>query len=304
MARKKVTPKRRKCACMEVFMRLCDDDPHFAMRQVAIEESTRRFCSKQRFATRVKPFVIPVIVHVLWNTKAENVSVTQIRSQIRALNRDFRKKNADSSKVPGIWSGIAADARIQFKLATTDPHGRKTTGITRTRTDRSSFSQSDAMKYTSRGGINAWPRDRYLNIWVCTLSGGLLGYAQFPGGPRRTDGVVVHNRAFGTVGHVDKPFHRGRTATHEVGHFLNLRHIWGDTTDCSGSDLVSDTPPQRLPNQGKPKFPQISCSNGPNGDMFMNYMDYVDDEAMFMFTQGQVARMHAALMGPRKKLAK
>ena len=140
---------------------------------------------------------------------------------------------------------------------------------------------------------------KYLNIWVCQLSGGLLGYAQFPGGPPKTDGVVITHTGFGTKGTASKPFHLGRTATHEIGHWLNLRHIWGDTEDCSGSDLVADTPNAEGPNFGTPSFPKISCNNGPNGDMFMNYMDYVDDEAMFMFTSQQSERMRATLDNER-----
>jgi hypothetical protein len=152
--------------------------------------------------------------------------------------------------------------------------------------------------------VNAWPADRYLNIWVCTLANGILGYAQFPGGPKKTDGVVILNTAFGTVGTAGAPFNRGRTTTHEVGHWLNLRHIWADTEDCSGTDFVADTPNAAGPNYGKPKFPHVTCNNGPNGDMFMNYMDYVDDDAMFMFTTQQVVRMQTAMSGPRKKLGK
>jgi hypothetical protein len=143
---------------------------------------------------------------------------------------------------------------------------------------------------------------KYLNIWVCTLSDSLLGYAQFPGGPGNTDGVVILNTAFGTTGSAAAPFNLGRSATHEIGHFLNLRHIWGDTPDCSGGDFVDDTPNAETPNFGKPKFPHVTCNNGPNGDMFMNYMDYSDDDAMFMFSPGQVSRMHTTLDGPRKSL--
>jgi hypothetical protein len=158
------------------------------------------------------------------------------------------------------------------------------------------------VKYTSRGGINAWPSERYLNIWVCSLGNGLLGYAQFPGGPAATDGVVILNLAFGTTGTAQAPFNLGRSATHEIGHWLNLRHIWGDTEHCEGTDFVVDTPNAQSPNYGKPHFPHVSCNNGPNGDMFMNYMDYVDDDTMVMFTAGQVARMTATLEGPRNNL--
>ena len=140
-------------------------------------------------------------------------------------------------------------------------------------------------------------------MWVCKLAGGLLGYAQFPGGPSQSDGVVVTHTAFGDTGTAAPPFDKGRTSTHEIGHWLNLRHIWGDdcptASQCSGSDLVNDTPNHECPNNGCPSFPHISCNNSPNGDMFMNYMDYTNDDCMFMFTEGQSTRMDATISGPR-----
>ena len=144
--------------------------------------------------------------------------------------------------------------------------------------------------------------DTHLNLWVCPLTGGLLGYAQFPGGPPATDGVVINVSAFGTIGTAQARSHKGRTATHEIGHYFNLRHIWGDTPDCSGSDMVADTPNCAGPNTGMPIFPVVTCNNGPNGDMFMNYMDYTDDAGMFMFTAQQVLRMRAALETSRAGL--
>ena len=194
------------------------------------------------------------------------------------------------------------DAQVRFALAKLNSNGRATRGITRTQTSKTSFDDDDSVKFTAKGGIDAWPSDRYLNLWVCTLSNDLLGYAQFPGGPANTDGVVIRNEAFGKHGSAVAPFDLGRTAVHEVGHWLNLHHIWGDTSDCSGTDHVADTPNAQHPNFGKPSFPQISCNNGPNGDMFMNFMDYVDDDKMVMFTAGQVERMRAALDGTRNAI--
>ncbi|MCB0535749.1 MAG: zinc metalloprotease, partial [Saprospiraceae bacterium] len=168
-----------------------------------------------------------------------------------------------------------------------------TNGIVRKSTTVNGFSTNDNVKFNSSGGSNIWDRNKYLNIWVCNLSGGLLGYAQFPGGPASTDGVVCDYAYFGTINSTP-PFHLGRTATHEVGHWLNCYHIWGDDgSSCSGSDLVSDTPNQADENYGCPSFPTISCSNGPNGDMFMNYMDYTDDACMNVFTTGQKSRMQS-----------
>ena len=245
---------------------------------------------------------LPVVVHVVYNTPDENISDAQIRSQIKVLNRDYSAKNPDKTKTPTPWKGLIIDSKIRFALAKKDPEGKPTTGITRTKTDATSFGTHDEVKSGATGGVNAWPTDKYLNLWVCALGEQLLGYAQFPGGPKATDGVVILNTAFGTVGTAAVPFNLGRTAVHEVGHWLNLNHIWGDTNDCSGTDHISDTPHAKLPNFGKPAFPHVTCANGPNGDMFVNYMDYVDDAAMVMFTNGQVARMHATLIGPRNAI--
>jgi len=291
---------------MQVHYRLCELHPEFRLRLGELEHLTELRMRSALAKVAPGPVTIPVVVHVVFNAASENISDAQIQSQVAALNRDYRAKNTDKSKTPGVWSGLVTDASIQFALASKNPSGKPTSGITRTHTTRTSFSDDNAVKSAATGGANPWPSKKYLNIWVCTFettpTGQLLGYAQFPGGPVKTDGVVILNTAFGTKGTAAAPFNLGRTATHEVGHWLNLRHIWGDTEDCSGNDFVADTPNAQHPNFGKPKFPHISCHNGPSGDMFVNYMDYVDDAAMVMFTAGQVARMHATLAGPRKSL--
>jgi hypothetical protein len=297
-------PKRRQCGTQQVHERLLEAYPALRARQNSIEQGIRRSIERgeaQRMMRRL--ITIPVVVHVVYKTQSENISDAQVKSQIAALNKDYAQKNEQTS-VPTAWTGLAGNPNVQFALAKKDPNGKATTGITRTKTMRSSFGTGDSVKTRVGGGHPAWPADRYLNLWACTLSGGLLGYAQFPGGPARTDGVVILNTAFGTSGTAAAPFNLGRTATHEVGHWLNLRHIWGDRDDCGGTDFVTDTPNAQLPNYGKPTFPHLSCNNGPNGDMFMNYMDYVDDAAMVMFTAGQVVRMNATLAGPRKKIGR
>ncbi len=295
-------PARRTCGTMQVHERL--------LRTVSSYREARDASENQALRAALYPMAgrsgctrIPVVVHVVYKTAAQNISDAQIKSQIDVLNADFRKKNADVSSVPGAFSALADDARITFELAKTAPGGGATTGITRTATTVNGFSDDDAVKHASSGGADAWPADKYLNIWVCQLSGGLLGYAQFPGGPADTDGVVILHSAFGTTGTAAAPFNLGRTTTHEIGHWLNLIHIWGDDgTGCAGSDFVADTPNQGGPNYGTPAFPHVSCSNGPNGDMFMNYMDYVDDAAMVMFSAGQVTRMQATLDGLRSAI--
>lgn len=294
---------QRKCATYEHNQALLQADPKFAQKQQEIEKFTNDFIkhggsnSLTNLANEGTPlYTIPVVVHVIWNKAVQNISDAQIKSQITVLNQDYQMKNSDTGLVPAVFKSRRGDFKIKFCLATIDPNGNSTTGIVRKQTSKRSFSSNDYVKFSSKGGDNAWPADKYLNIWVCNLGNGLLGYAQFPGGNASTDGVVILYSAFGNTGVVSSPYNKGRTATHEIGHWLNLRHIWGDDNGaCSGSDLVGDTPNQSNYNFGCPSFPHISCSNGPNGDMFMNYMDYTDDACMYMFTIGQRDRSYATL---------
>jgi Pregnancy-associated plasma protein-A len=302
-AKQKAVPDRRTCGTMAVHERLLRTDPNYMAARVESENRARSFFERGAIAGRSGVTRIPVVVHVVWKTAAQNISDAQIQSQIDVLNRDYRKTNPDVSSVPAAFAALAADARVEFELATQDPTGAATNGILRTNTTTDTFSDDDSVKAGASGGADAWPADKYLNIWVCQLGGGLLGYAHFPGGAAATDGVVILHSAFGTSGTAAAPFNLGRSATHEIGHWLNLRHIWGDDgTGCNGSDFVDDTPNAAGPNYGTPAFPHVTCNNGPNGDMFMNYMDYVDDAAMFMFTQGQVTRMQACLDSDRSTI--
>lgn len=285
-------PLHRSCGTMAAHMMLLERYPAFRTNQLRLEAATERRRQTVEDLAKAPIVTINTIVHVVYNAEEQNISKSQINSQIAALNKDFRARNPDRTKTPDPWKGLVTDARIQFKLV----------DVTRTPTKKRAFSHNDDVKRASSGGIAPISPKTHLNMWVCPLEGGLLGYAQFPGGPSATDGVVINYRAFGTNGTAEAPFNKGRTATHEVGHYLNLRHIWGDTPDCSGSDLVADTPNCAGPNFGTPAFPVVTCNNGPNGDMFMNYMDYVDDEAMFMFTTQQVLRMRAALENQRSGL--
>ena len=286
------TPLHRSCGAMAAHMMLLEKYPSFRASQMRLEGTTDRRRDLGFEAAKIDIVTVKTVVHVVYNTPEQNVSDAQIRSQIAVLNKDFRATNPDKTKTPPAFKGLVSDARINFKLVK----------VTRTKTDKSAFSHDDGVKKSSTGGIAPVTPKTHLNIWVCPLSGGLLGYAQFPGGPPATDGVVINYRAFGTMGTAQAPFNRGRTATHEVGHYLNLRHIWGDTPDCSGTDMASDTPNCAGPNFGTPNFPVVTCNNGPNGDMFMNYMDYTDDVAMFMFTAQQVIRMRTALETARSGL--
>jgi hypothetical protein len=179
---------------MQHHFYLADTDPIYRDNRRLIETNTRTL----RLATRTTILRVPVVVHVLYHADAENIDVSQVESQIAALNRDYRLHNADRSEIPPPFRAFAADTLIEFGLAIRDPQGNSTTGITRTRTSKAVFPYDpsdrlatkkldDMIKFDGFGKA-AWPRDSYLNLWTCSISGGLLGYAQFPGGPEATDG--------------------------------------------------------------------------------------------------------------------
>jgi len=292
----------RNCGTMEYLSEQMANDPELTFRMEAIEREVDQWISNNHNQRVQAIITIPVVFHVVYSTSAQNISDSRILAQLDVLNKDFARLNADASSTPSVFQGVSVNTNIQFCMAKRDPSGNATTGIIRRQTTTSSFSSNNNVKFTSSGGSNAWPASSYLNIWVCNLGGGLLGYAQFPGGSASTDGVVVLYSSVGSpsVPGTATPYHLGRTATHEVGHWLNLRHIWGDS--YCGNDQVSDTPTQQTSNGGCPSFPHVTCSNGPNGDMFMNYMDYTYDACMNMFTAGQAARMTASLNGTRSSI--
>lgn len=235
---------------------------------------------------------IPLVIHIVYNKVIENISDAQIQSQLAALNNDYSYSNIDKINIPAAFASLAADTRIRFCLAQIDPQGKKTSGIVRKYTVKDYFSPEDGMKISAQGGDEAWDSKRYLNIWVCNMASRTLGYSSLPGGLANVDGVVIAYDVFGSGEHVRAPFNKGRTATHEIGHWLGLKHIWGDA--ICGTDLVEDTPTQQYYNYGSPTFPHVTnCSPNSNGDMFMNFMDFTNDGCMNMFTIGQKQRMRA-----------
>lgn len=248
---------------------------------------------------------IPVVVHVVYTNNAQNISTARINSQIERLNKDFNKLNNDTTLVPTVWKPLIADVGIEFALAVRDPQGNATTGILRVPTT-SSFNVNNInnVKSSATGGSDIWDRNSYLNLYVCNISGGILGISQFPNGSATTDAIAFSYQYFGDGNGTLSPYNKGRTATHEVGHWFNLRHIWGDDGgSCSGSDFVADTPNQGGENYGCFTFPLTdNCTATGNGVMFMNYMDYTDDACMYFFTTAQKTRMLAALNGPRSQL--
>ena len=289
----------RNCASMDVLQQQLQENPGMQQRMNAIERFTQEYIARNPKHDSRMVITIPTVVHVVYRSSDQNISADQIQSQIDVLNEDFRRLNADASNTPSVFSGVAADVQIEFCLASVDPDGNSTDGITRTSTKKRSFGSNDDVKRSSRGGKDAWPASDYLNVWVANLGSSLLGYAQFPGGPAATDGVVCTYLGFGRGSQYNlyTSFNLGRTMTHEVGHWLNLRHIWGDG-GCGVDDFVGDTPTAGGANYtGLPcTFPgPNSCSDGGDDlpDMFQNYMDYSDDACMNLFTSGQSSRMNA-----------
>jgi hypothetical protein len=289
-------PAKRGCQTMEVLEAQLAADPGMRARMDQIEKLTKQAIENGETNRLLAGGVIeiPVVVNVLYRTAAENVSTAQIQSQIDVLNKDFAATNTDVNNTPALFQPVlAGNTNIRFVL----------TNVVRKATKKRSWGTNDAMKLSSQGGIDATDPATTLNIWVCTLSNSILGYAQFPGGPLATDGVVILNTGFGTTGTAAAPFNLGRTATHEVGHWLNLRHIWGDAT-C-GNDQVGDTPQHNTANYGCPAYPHLSTCTGTPVEMTMNYMDYTNDACMYMFSAGQKSRMAATFVagGPRNSFA-
>ena len=273
---------KRGCASQEVLDAQMKADPSLALRMNKIEEFTKNAMANGRLVNgKVQ---IPVVVNVLYRTTAENISLAQIQSQIDILNKDFNALNSDFNQVPTLFAGVKANVGISFVLD----------AVYRKSTTKTSWGTNDAMKIASQGGIAPTSPTTKMNLWACTIGGGILGYAQFPGGSSSTDGVVIDSKYLGNTGTAVYPFNLGRTATHEVGHWMNLRHIWGDA-NC-GSDLVSDTPTHNAANSGVPAYPHYSTCTGTPVEMTMNYMDYTDDRGMYMFSNGQKSRMAAVFV--------
>jgi len=272
---------QRNCGSKEVLNRQLAENPSLAAKMEEIERFTQEYVSGQRLLPD-GTIEIPVVVNVLYKTTAENIPLTQIQSQIDILNQDFGASNNDYNNTPSIFQNLrSGNTGIRFVLDQ----------VIRKSTTKTSWRTNDDMKRTTKGGLNPTSPTTKLNIWVCNLSNNILGYAQFPGGSSATDGVVLDNNCVGVASSNFSTYNKGRTATHEVGHWLGLRHIWGDQT-C-GSDLVSDTPNHNTANYGCPSYPHYSTCNGAPVEMTMNYMDYTDDNCMYMFTLGQKTRMNS-----------
>ncbi|MEX1190110.1 MAG: M43 family zinc metalloprotease [Bacteroidia bacterium] len=292
-----------KCSTMEVLEQEMQLHPEIKAQREQFQNQLQTYLQKNA-DEKVKAGekrIIPVVFHIIHECGPENISKAQIDDQIRILNEDFSLTNANFNLVPGPFADLGADSEFEFRLATKDDLGNCTDGVVRVYSPKT----NDASNANGVKGISHWNSYKYLNVWVVksiasfvTTQGTVLGYAQFPlGGLLSTDGIVLRHDYTGSIGTAQGRV--GRTATHEVGHWLGLRHIWGDA-DC-GSDGVDDTPIAQGPNYGVcwNDFPYNvgGCPGGDtlNGEMFMNYMDYSDDNCMAMFTMGQKEVMDATV---------
>ena len=295
---------QRGCATEEVFQANLAEDPSLQSRMDQIETFTKKFIESKdnsggnnEFNRLVNGVIeIPVVVHVIYNLAVENISAAQVQSQIDVLNEDFNNTNADGATVPGEFQDERASIGVRFVLdRIIRKHSTK------------KWMYNNNMKYTSKGGSDVVDPAHYLNLWVVNkINNGqsyLFGFGQYPGGNPETDGIVIAYKYVGRTGTVAFPYDKGRTGTHEVGHWMNLRHIWGDAT-C-GTDLVDDTPQHNAANYGCPVYPDFSTCAGRPVEMTMNYMDYSDDGCVVMFTNGQKSRALAifASGGPRATFA-
>jgi hypothetical protein len=298
------TPEQRAQADYERLQYLQSVNPNYAADRNAYEQQIQEYIrnNQARMGNSTQSVItLPVVVHVVYKTAAQNIPDNQVFSQIQVLNEDFGRTNADANTH---WSQ-AANTTIQFCLAQQDPNGNVTNGIDRVSTTVTSFGTNDNVKHANTGGANAWDPTRYLNIWVCNLGSGLLGYGEFPtASVSQTMGVVILYSAFGsnytsygTFSAVQSPYDRGRTTTHEFSHCFNLYHIWGDDGGaCSGSDQCSDTPNQADATTTCYTYPHTdACATSNPGIMFENYMDYSYDNCLNLFTTGQTTRMLAVL---------
>lgn len=298
---------QRTCATTEKINELKANNPSFAIHHQETMDYLQNPTTAQANKSPNVVVTIPVVFHVLYKSSIQNISDAQINSQLTILNNDFRKLNSDfSTVVPAAFQGLGADVEILFCKATRTPAGVASTGIER-KSVPSTFVFNNS--YYTSDGLTAWDPTKYLNVWIGRLTNGLLGFASPPSAAGAVfDGICIGDQFFGNTGTATAPFNKGRTATHEIGHYFGLLHPWGDDGSACGtvfnSDGVADTPATNNPYSGCPTFPNNTnaCTTTATGSMFMNYMDYVNDACMAFFTVGQKTIMRNALNGPRASL--
>jgi hypothetical protein len=284
---------QRECNTFQYQQQQIQSNSKLASSVSALEKFTQQKVNEKKLQ-RIENSVItiPVVVHILYHFPDEKIGDDKVFSQLDLLNKCFRKLNSDTINIPSAFKSLAADCEVEFRLATSDPDRNYTNGIIKKYTPVTKWTSDDAVKFTSEMGDDAWDPRSYLNIWVCNLKQ-FAGYSSLVNGPEKVDGIVIGFNAFGGL---------NKTIVHELGHWLNLKHIWGD--DYCGDDLVNDTPRQASFTPGCPASTRVTCGNGPDGDMFNNYMDFTNDACVNMFTNGQKTRMKVLFEpgGPRYSL--
>ena len=311
-----ISAQGTRCLAHEHYSQAVVDNPELAQVRVDRKKVLNQIIRTQNNQKNRAAVTLPIVFHVIYNTSAQNIDSTQIASQIDVINADFRKLNSNIGILQGGFVNLAADSEFEFKLATTDPNGNASNGITRTVTTNPAIGGSDTDYYDpDKGGVPAWDPERYINVWVVNINsaGGDFGFATFPGeaDPVTSDGCVIDYKYFGTTGTAaaSQPQHLGRTLTHELGHYFGLFHIWGDVDDCSVDDDIADTPMQETSTEECLTYPFFDdCTTSGDGINFYNYMDYTDDDCMAMFTVDQKAKMQAVISmtyaaGGRSELA-
>ena len=239
--------------------------------------------------------IIPVVVHVVYSNSDQNISEEQVHSQIEALNRDYQMLNSDISNVDSGFENLTASIGVEFQLASYDPDGISTSGITKTETTHGVFGNSD-IHYNAQGGQDIWGVNDYLNIWVCDLTPQVLGYASSPDLIDERDGLVIDYTNFGEAS-ISSDYNLGRTAVHEVGHWLGLIHPEG-LGDCENDDGITDTPNQEL-SYSSCLIDRNDCGSS---DMTQNFMQSGVDACLLFFTTGQAVRMNEVLANERSEL--
>lgn len=284
---------QRACSTADYQQRTLSTDPLAHIRFEAVERFTQHQIAQPQAALgrqQQGPVIrVPVVVHILYHRPEENISDATVIAQIAVLNKCFRRQNADTINTPARFRPFAADCEIEFVLATSDPRRRNTNGIIHKYTPISSWVDDDKMKFSTQMGDDAWDTKSYLNIWVCNLTS-VAGYGTMPGTAADKDGIVIATGVFGPGGS-KAGYNGGKTAVHEIGHWLNLKHLWGD--EYCGDDGVADTPKQSGYSAGCPSGIPLGCDKDPNGIMFMDYMDFTSDDCMNLFTLGQKERMRS-----------
>ena len=299
-----IAAAQQRCSFDEILKADIEAEEALSHRLVKIEDQLSKWIVNHERIQERSAYTIPIVFHILWNTTAENISTEQIQTQLDILNKDYAAKNTEIEQVPGIFASLVAAVDIQFCLAQIAPDGSVTDGITRTRTFVDSL-DIDNVYSSAADGQDAWDPALYLNIWVANLKNNQVGFGSYPGqNAQEADGVVIDYSVFGINDH--PRLNLGRTLTHEVGHYLGLFHPWGDglfNINCSGDDRVSDTPIQDNTYAGQcPDLAANLPESCGSTDMSMNFMNYTNDECLFMFTKGQKLRMLATLLEIRSSL--